>query len=599
MSNLLLKKSYPPSKRHEQLTKIREEEEEIKIEREKISKALADKEAELSAKRQLKYELARAFQEAEKKISEAEHAENERLKELAINEARNARMQGLKHHLDELNPEYMDYAFEHQWEGASTLALHGSGLLADDMGLGKTLEAIMFMDMVQSHRTLIVTPSETCNNFTIEMMMWAKHRYTWTLANQNKIGRRVMLDAVVYPRVESGQDFTITINYEQLYGDPDFYKELLRLQFDTIIIDEAHNFKNKKSVLFDKLQGLCHAQTTKHVLPMTGTFIVNKPQDIWPALNLIDQDAFPTERQFLNWYCYYSNYDSRWVFRDGGVESMMRRLGGRIVKRTMEEAGIKLPEQHIHNVELAFDEAKYADQQMIIKQLAEHSQIILDMHRKTNVIDQLALITRQRQAIVWPASIVLKNPEGDVVFSVGEEVQESIKIDWAEAKIRELLAQGKRIAVFSQFTGGINELQRRLGKDRTVIYDGNTPNDVKIEAKKDFDRRHVTKNGGFTKWDVALCNFKSGGVGLNFTDITETIILDEGWSPAMNEQAYRRTKRIGQTEETHVYIPRVNRSIDTWMKRLIDIKGNMVDGFNETVDLTKELVEFFEVIKNG
>jgi SNF2 family DNA or RNA helicase len=587
---------------HNKLTAIRTEEEELKAAMEVIRKQYEASMETLRAKQAAKNALAQAYRDAERKITEAEHLENERRKEEEANARRASVVAGFKEYMDELKPAYLEYAFDHQWEGATTLGLHGSGLLADDMGLGKTLTAIMWLDMVRANRVLIVTPSDTCNNFTIEMMMWAKHRFTWTLANQNAAGRRAFLDALIIPRVNSGDDITITINYEQLQNE-ELMAELIEMKFDTIIIDEAHNFKNKKGKLFQQLKRLARHGEAKHILPMTGTFILNAPQDIWPALHLIDPEAFPTENTFLNWYCTMDYYTNKWVFKSGGVTSMMKRLGGRIVMRTMEEAGIKLPTQHIHEEILEFnseDTNHYSDQRRIIKMLAENAQIILDSERKTSIIEQIALITRQRQAIVWPAGITLTNPEGDVVFSVGEEVQESIKMDWVETKIRSLTAEGKRVAVFSQFKTGLAELEKRFsGSERVVRYDGDTKDNIKTLVKQDFDRRHVDKNNGEYLYDVVLCNFKTGGVGLNFTHATEMIMLDEEWNPGKNEQAYRRTKRIGQTEETHVYIPRVRKSIDTWMKALNDRKSKLVDGFNLEVDMEKDFHNFLEVIKNG
>jgi SNF2 family DNA or RNA helicase len=565
----------------------------IRYKRDALRKAMMDLDVELEAKLSVTNTFRRAIHEADVKISEAEHRKQEEEREAALRKERLAVVAGFKNYIDELNPEWAKYAFDHQWEAATTLGLHGSGLLADDMGLGKTLTSIMWLDMVRAHNVLIVTPSDTCSNFTIEMMMWAHHRFTWTLANQSPVGRRVFLDNLIYPRIQKGENVTLTINYEQLQNE-ELLKELMDIGFDTIIVDEAHNFKNKKSVLFNQLKRL--RTKTEHVLPMTGTFILNKPQDIWPALHLVDPEAFPTENQFLQWYCTWDYGESVWKFNSGGVTSLMKRLGGRIVMRTMEEAGIKIPTQYIHEEILEFKD-DYVDQRRIIKMLAENAQIILDAERKTSIIEQIALITRQRQAIVWPAGIQLKNPEGTVVFSVGEEVQESIKLDWVEAKVREAVSNNKRIAVFSQFKTGLAELDRRLSDLKVVRYDGDTDDKTKSLVKKDFDRRHVDANNGEYLWDIVLCNYKTGGVGLNFTHATEMVMLDEEWNPGKNEQAYRRIKRMGQTEETHVYIPRVKRSIDTWMHQLNETKRKMIDGFNLEVDLSKDFHNFLEVIQ--
>lgn len=543
------------------------------------------------------WEIKRKEREAEAHISEEKHREAERKREEEIQKRKRTAMSGFKSHIDDLNPEWKDYAFNHQWEGASTLALHDSGLLADEMGLGKSLTAIMWADMTKAKRILVLTPSDTCTNFTLEWAMWAKHRFVWTLANNNKQARSAMMETLFKPRTEADQDFVLTINYEQLYSDMDFFSELIALDFDTVIVDEFHNAKGKNSLIFQRLKAMRH--TIKRILPMTGTFILNKPQDIWTALHLVDPDSFPTEKSFLQSYCEYNHYNGKWEFRPGGERSMLTRLGGRIVKRNMEEAGIKIPTQHFHTPWLNFD-GNYEDQRSIIRQLAEHSQIILDSDRKIAIVEQIALITRQRQAIVWPAGIEIKDPETkEVLFSVGDEVRESIKIDWVENKIKELRNANKRIAVFSQFKTGLAELESRLSEAgfRVVRYDGDTDNSTKALVKRDFDRRHVELNNGEYQWDIVLCNFKTGGVGLNFTHITEMIMLDEEWNPGKNKQAYKRTARIGQTEETNVWIPRVNKSIDQWMLSLNEQKAQLIEGFDTEVDLTQEFNEFLAVMK--
>jgi SNF2 family DNA or RNA helicase len=543
------------------------------------------------------------IREAERILMEEAHkaAEAQREKELMAKRAEI--VAGYKKYIDELNPEWKSYAFDHQWEGAAKLAMHDGGLLGDEMGLGKTLTSIMFLDMVQAKRVLIITPSATNSNFTIEAGMWAPHRYIVSLANFNKAGRDGFMNTLLKPRAaEHGTDFTVTINKEQLYEDMSFFSELITLNFDTIIIDEAHEFKNTKSLLFQRLLALKMSSSVKRFLPMTGTFVLNSPVDIWPALHLIDQEAFPTERHFTNIYCIDHGHAGRpdWHFKPGGLTALVRTLGGRIVQRTMEECGIVLPTNHMHDISISFDENSYLDQQKVIRMLTKHAQIVLDAEHKTSVMAQIALITRQRQANVWPGGMHFTNtlPDGRVIeFSVGDHIKESIKVDWVEKKARELLAQGKRVTVFSQFKSGLEELENRLSDLKVVRYDGDTNAKTKLAVKRDFDRRHVENNGGEYQWDIVLCNYKVGGVGLNFTASTEMIILDEEWNPGKNQQAYKRISRIGQTEETHIWIPRLEKSIDIWMKQLNDKKLALVEGFNNEVDLQKEYALFLDIIK--
>jgi SNF2 family DNA or RNA helicase len=607
--NKVLQSEAEEERQREELKKVREQ---YKAAQE-LMKKIQDEFNEANRKYQL---AAMDKHEAQRQLTEAEHRAAEEAREKELQDQKLSVVKELKLKIDELDPVWRNEAFDHQWEGATTLALHGSALLGDDMGLGKTLTSIMYLDFIEAHRTLVIAPSDTVENYTLECMMWSPHRFTFTMANADEGTRRALMNTIFKRRLESGKDFILTINIEQL-NNATLVQELLALKFDTIIVDEAHTFKNKKGKLFDVLKTLRYdpTSTVKHFLPMTGTFILNKPQDIWPALHLIDKDLFPTEQAFLNIYCDYDHYEQSWSFRSGGVTSLIKRLGGRIVMRTMEEAGIVIPAQTIHDetpahldacdecrgqFPLVFQEGEYLDQRRIMKQLAEHAQVILDSSRKTSVMEQIALITRNRQAVVWPGGINLTGEDEEglkFTFSVGDDVKESIKLDWVERKIRSLRAKGKRIVVFSQFKTALSELESRLMDMRVVRYDGDTSQTIKSEVKRDFDRRHVDKNNGEHQWDIVLCNFKTGGVGLNFTHATEMIMADEEWNPSKNEQAYRRTKRMGQTEETNVWIPRVKKTIDMWMKQLNDRKRQMIDGFNIEVDMEKSLVSFLDIMK--
>lgn len=591
--------------------------EESEVEADELREAIRKMQREIDAAKakytkimDTRYEVRTKIKTLETRVTVEAHAEAEKRKEEEIKAKRKGAMLAFHKEIEELKPEWQKYAFDHQWEGSSTLALHGSSMLADEMGLGKTLTSIMWLDMVKAQKVLVVTPNDTNSNFTMELGIWAKHRFVLTLAGAAKDFRKMMMDGIVMPRVESEQDVTLSVNFEQLYSDEDYFRQLMAIKWDAIIIDEAHNFKEQKSVLFRKLlqlknSNMVNGESVVKILPMTGTFILNTPEDIWPALHLIDPTAFPDIKSFRDYYCMYDYGKGRWVFRAGGERSLLIQLGGRIVKRNMKEAGIILPPQHIHDVVLEFGDG-YKDQQRIMAQLAEF-QIILDSERKTSIIEAIAQITRQRQCAVYPAGIAIKDPDtGEVMFSVGDEVTESIKIDWTIAKIKQLresteeFPNGERIAVFSQFKTALAEVERRLTEAgiRVVRYDGDTTKDVKMLVKRDFDRKHVEVTGEY-QFDVVLCNYKTGGVGLNFTHATQLIALDEEWNPGKANQAFARTNRIGQTQENHVWIPRLAESIDDWMDALNKQKAQIIAGFDTEIDLQKEFSNFLETVTGG
>jgi SNF2 family DNA or RNA helicase len=281
------------------------------------------------------------------------------------------------------------------------------------------------------------------------------------------------------------------------------------------------------------------------------------------------------------------------------MATLAQRLSGSYLRRTRETAGIVLPKQDtvVHTIELSADEN--AAQLELIEQLENHAQVEIEEGRAVGIIAKLALITRLRQAATWAGGMTLKVPRIDEfgaaifdefneqvfdLYRVPEKFHQSGKMDAAYDLLEELVQDGQRVVVFSQFKQSLYEMQRRCEKSdlpiRSIEYHGDTPPEVRDEVKRNFDR----SNHEESKWDAVLCHYKTGGVGLNLTAATQIIILDEEWNPGMNEQAYGRTHRIGQTEETTVHIFRVANTIDEWMEELNDDKNVLVSGFNKEND---------------
>lgn len=346
-------------------------------------------------------------------------------------------------------------------------------------------------------------------------------------------------------------------------------------------------------------------RSVRNVIPMTGTPILNKPTDLYSLLSLADPERFSSKNDFNTTYC-MQDRDGKWIFRPGGLDSLITKLSGKFVARDRKTAGVTLPKQEIivHSIEL--DPELYPGQAKVIKDLSRQAMIILENGDKLPVLYTIALITRKRQANVWPAGIELKDENGVVVFSVGDEVRESIKLDRICAKVdREWeglvpdltgsgdMTNGERIVIFSQFKTPLIELESRIRSAgiSVVRFDGDTPQEIRDQVKIDFDRKYCDKDDYEPKWQVVLANYKTGGVGLNFTAATQMIVLDEEWNPGKQEQAFNRIDRIGQTEETTVHILRLEKSIDDWLADLIENKRNLIAGFDAKIDLQASLLK--------
>ena len=518
-----------------------------------------------------------------------------------------------------------------QWRGA----LFGAGakrwVLGDGMGLGKTRQSIGWLDLVEARKVLIVCQADICDQFAGEVMTLAPHRDVFNLYKKTPKSRHALMEKVL-----ATDNAVVVVNFEIWRKDKDLLAKLMSWQIDTLIVDEAHNLKNTSTSNFKyiemlvKVDNVCpkckgplkglhdkdkklkpcpscgwkkgeltpvryaykldewlSSKSMKNVCFTTGTPILNSPLDIYSLLHLCDPMLFARKTQFLQTFCIQNYQSGKVEFRDGQLDNLKPLIAGRFIARTREDAGIVLPVQRKHIVRVDLDAESYPKQYKIVRQLSERAQIMLDSGESMTIMHLIALITRKRQANVWPAGIELKDNEGNVVFSVGQEVRESAKLDAVVEQIRAIHAEGRRQVVFSQFSTalqGLFEMLESAGLS-VALLTGATPRRLRDEIKDNF---YLAK-GEEPKWDIVLCNYKTGGTGLNLTAATATHIIDEEWNPGKRDQAYARTDRIGQELENDVYIYRVPASIDTWMSNTITRKEKMVSAFQDT--MTDEGVE--------
>jgi len=542
--------------------------------------------------------------------------------------------------LDELTAKayWRDRALPHQLDGMHFIAAAQRVICADEMGTGKTLQAIMSLDAWQAMGdskgiVLLIAPGDLCDNFMVECDKWAPERLVINCAN---LGTAQTLETLDFygQQVESGaeEDITILINYEILPRSKPILNELVAWQFDSVICDEAHRMKATTKATFAAVKKIVHSYNTcpecgelcsathasgrmdlpntrkvhcpthgdvygersvKNYMSMTGTPILNKPEEIFASLHLCRDDLFPDLNDFRYQYT-YKTYDGKYMWTTGGESRLVNKIKGMYLRRSIADAGITLPPQDIQVHDIKLDPVAYKKQAEILTSLVRDAQIRINEKEAVGVHHVMALITRQRQATVWPGGIKLKYYDKvlDVIEEryVGDEYLESQKLDWACDLMDEFDESGIRYVVFSQFREPLIELGKRRG-NKVVEFHGGTPINQRADIKRNFDRSLGEK----PKWNGVLAHYRLGGEGLNLTAATQTIILDEQWSPGMNTQAYKRTQRMGQTEDTGVHIGRLigKGSLDNWMAELIAEKAKMIDGFDTEITFA-QLAELFE-----
>lgn len=519
-------------------------------------------------------------------------------------------------------------AYEYQIDGAIHLAATRRAFLGDKRGLGKSLTSLITADLLDSQRTIIISPAGTMNNYVREIVRWTPHRAPIKLGQMPKGQRDFFLRSL-----HTMPTFTIILNYEAWRRDPDLIQGLIDLKADTVIVDEAHHAKEFKTVAAQGIRDLvfgtnqCPAcdfprvtvdeddpwvaecacgyvgnilefNSVKNYLPMTGTPILNKPQELFPHLHIIDPKLFPDEKSFLRDFA-YKGTDQHWRWQYGAEQNLMEKIGPRYLARDRKMAGIIVPPNAEVEHIITMEDLKtfYPLQHEAYLQARDYAQIALDPDN--NVAMSMAyfitVLMRLRQILVWPNAIQLDVKDKDTneyLYTQKLEVYESAKLDKAQFIIEEILEEGDRVVLFSQFKPGLHELQRRLGS-RSVVYDGSTSTYRRNDIELDFDATVTKKN---FKWDVALINYRSGGEGLNFTGASNAILLDREWNPGKEEQAIGRIDRLGQTRDTLTNQIIVESSVDEFMKELIEAKRNLSGSFEDQAQLYQSA---YDKLRNG
>lgn len=395
-----------------------------------------------------------------------------------------------------------------QW--FKTLASYGfGGILADDMGLGKTLQAISFL--LSEHESgasagkpsLVVAPSSLLFNWRNELRKFAPSLRVVILTG-NKAERSELL-------AEAADADVVVTSYPLLRRDVDAYEAM---PFHVLILDEAQAIKNEASVTAQAV-GLLQA---RHRFALTGTPIENSLDELRSIVEAVFPGLFPNKKEF--------NSMSR--------EAIARRLKPFLLRRLKQDVLTELPEK----IETLDVSEMTAEQKALyigyLSKLQEETEQALTAEGfQQSRMKILAGLTRLRQLCCHP-SLFLDGYDGG-----------SGKLEHLLELLEECRANGKRVLLFSQFTGMLKlilpEIQGR-GFDSFYL-DGSTPSAERVEMCDRF-------NAG--ERDLFLISLKAGGTGLNLTGADTVILYDLWWNPAVEQQAADRAHRMGQKNVVHV-----------------------------------------------
>lgn len=422
--------------------------------------------------------------------------------------------------------------YEHQVTGIRQMMQMRSFLLADEMGLGKSLQAITVAigDVFQgwSEKILIVAPVTLKGNWSDEFKKFTtipsvilgqepdpkRPGFLRSLTPGQRVFQLAQFAAMKGPRA-------LITNYEQVGKH---LADLNKIGFDIAVFDECHYMKNPRS----KRTQACHKIRARRNFMLSGTPMLNRVDELWGTLHMIDRDAYPKYWSFRNRYCVMGGFDNKQIVGTKNEKELTSALSQLQIRRYKKDVLDLPPIQFIKKKVYLTDQ-----QQRIYDKLEE--ELIIEMNGEAKDVEHaMVKVMRLRQIC------------GTTVPFTGED--HSAKLDLAQEDALEIMESGHKIVAFSQDRNVVEAYCNRLDKVASQFDIWELHGDVPIPDRVKL----VHEWSDDPKPGIIVCMLQVAGVGLNMTAAHHVQMLDKLWVPGLNQQGIDRTHRIGTTESVQV-----------------------------------------------
>jgi SNF2 family DNA or RNA helicase len=449
-------------------------------------------------------------------------------------------------------------------------------IIADVMGLGKTPQEIAICELVakadSKSKFLFVVPATLKIN-TIRQIRKFTGKQPHVFFNA-KPSEQDMEDILF------GKEQYYIINYELLGRETEikhkeskvidgvftdkesryFWAELISMANFTIIgYDEAHKLKNVDSNRSKASRKIKHNK----VIFLTGTPVINRPGELWPMLNIIDPQTFPSHDRFMRQY----TYDGKTARNTEELRELLKPI---MIRRTKEDIyGEDLPlKRRIYEYSQLSEKAQYLYNKIL-------AGIYIDMSGvHVSVTDILAQIIRLKQVCAIDTL--------DQIAEKAIELYDSVRDDNTK--------KHKKIILFTQFISTAKSLQKKLGGEAHLIM--GMPN-MSLEKRMEVVDQFQKDDTPFL-----VATTLAASEGLDITAAGTVMFADLLWTPAGHEQAEDRAyMRNNDPHGIDAYYFIKENTIMEWIKELLDLKEEVIGEIVEGVQASRDTSVANELIK--
>ena len=468
-----------------------------------------------------------------------------------------------------------------QRAGVSYMTERKRVLLGDEMGLGKTVQGIAAVCHAKAFPCLVICPVSLQLNWLREIEKWA-------------VDKRVTME------VEESADFTV-IPYSQVVKHENILKKGTHWQ--ALICDESHYVKNSKAQRTKVVKSI--AKGIPNIYLLSGTPIVNRPAEFITQLQILDRlNEMGGWKHFTDRYC--AAKQERFGLNINGA-SNLTELNSRLrascyIRRFKKDVLKELPDKQRSVIEVPISNRKEYEStrkevreelaelknkskeftQDVLKEVANYKleQVQekwreLFTEEKVPSAETSSKLKRLLHARLLRRESFIENSEGILLLNKLKIRSMQGKLKAAVEWIEHFLESGEKLVIFCDHIEAQEAIYNKLAKKSTAIM-----SHMDTETRqKSVDRFQKEK-----KIQAIVCSLGAAGVGFTMTASSNVLFIEQGWTPAIHDQAEDRTHRIGQKNAVTAYYMLGKDTIDGDIYGLIEKKRAIVSAASDGIE---------------
>ncbi len=457
---------------------------------------------------------------------------------------------------------------------AAAAAGHRTFLLADEPGLGKTAQALLAAQAADAYPLLAVVPNVVKTNWAREAGIWTPQRTATVIHGDG--------DTI------DGFADIVVVNYEVLDRHVGWLGDL---GFRSMVVDEAHFIKNKKSQRSRNVLRLSERIRTRAARPLlmalTGTPLINDIEDfraIWQFLGWIDETGPRAELT-------ESLEETGLTPADPGFYAAARAcvidLG--VVRRRKVDVAADIPARRIADLPVELDGAvgrsiRDAERELADR-LVSRYESALATRSSGGAVDGIDHDLVRRVA-GWERADATTAKTGENVFSLLRRIgraKAGLSADYAAQ-----LAHNVGKVVFFARHIEVLDVAEEIFAERGIRYSS-----IRGDQSRTSRQKNIDAFVNDPDVSIAVCSLLTAGVGLNLQVASNVVLAELSWTNAEQTQAIDRVHRIGQEEPVTAWRIIAAQTIDTRIADLVDSKAGLaaraLDGSDDEVSLSADV----------